>query len=161
MTTAVAAHRHGIRMQGIYPENTLLLAVDGEMLLPDARFDLVNATGRFRFLIEQDCSTETIRSTKHDDTVQRKLRLHDSYQDQSGQRHRVLFVTSRSRERLTHILDAAASIVHNPGRTLFLGVYLSDYVNANDPLMEPLFTDHRGRLHPMLPRLTVALDPLS
>lgn len=154
VATAVAAHRHGYRLHDIHPENTLSLDVNGETLIPDTRFDLLGNGGRFRFLIEQDCSTETIHSTKHDDTVHRKLRLHDAYQDQVGERHRVLFVTSRSRERLTNILNAAALVVRNPGRTLFLGVYLPDYVAASDPAKEPLFVDHHGRQHALLPSLS-------
>jgi hypothetical protein len=170
VTTAVAAHKHGFRMHDIYPENTLVLDIQGERLLPDTRFDLQgerllpdtrvdlqDAPDRFRFLIEQDCSTETIRSTKHDDTILRKLRLHDAYQDQTGERHRVVFVSSRSRERLVHILDAAASIVRVAERTLFLGVYLADYVNAVDPVREPLFLDHRGQQHALLPQTATSI----
>lgn len=172
VTTAVAAHRHGFRMTDIYPENTPLLDIHGETLIPDARFDVRGTDGQFRFLIEQDCSTETIRSTKHDDTIHRKLRLHDAYQDQIRERHRVVFVTSRSRQRLANILDAATMIVRNPERTLFLGVYLPDYVNAVDPVRESLFVDHRGRRHALLPglaseirvadslSLTASLEPL-
>jgi len=151
VTTAVAAHKRGFRMHDIHPENTLVLDINGERLLPDSRFDLLDDASRFRFLIEQDCSTETIRSTKHDDTIHRKLRLHDAHQDQTGERHRVVFVSSRSRERLVNILDAAATVVRYPERTLFLGVYLPDYVNALDPVGEPLFLDHRGRRHALLP----------
>lgn len=153
VTTAVAAQRHGFRLSDVYPENTLVLDVNGETLIPDARFDLRRDGGRFRFLVEQDCSTETIRSTKHDDTIHRKLRLHDAHRDQSADPHRVVFVSSRSRERLANILDAAAAVVHNPDRTLFLGVYLPDFVHAADPVGEPLFFDHRGRRHALLPLL--------
>jgi len=160
VTTAVAAHRHGFRLSEIYPENTLILDVNGESLIPDTRFDLVGPGGRFQFLIEQDCSTETIRSKRHDDTIHRKLRLHDAYQEQAANRHRVVFVTSRSRQRLTHILDTAASVVRNPERTLFLGVYLPDYVQSVDPIGESLFLDHRGRWHTLLPNLTMAAEPL-
>ncbi|MBL9084980.1 MAG: replication-relaxation family protein [Planctomycetales bacterium] len=153
VTTAVAAHRHGFRLHDIHPENMLVLDVNGELLIPDTRFDLLGTGGRFQFLIEQDCSTETIRSMKHDDTIHRKLRLHDAYRDLSAERHRVVFVTSRSRERLKNILDAAAGVVRNQDRTLFLGIYLADYVHAADPVRESLFLDHRGRRHSLLPRL--------
>lgn len=150
VTTAVAAQRRGFRMSETYPENTLILNVNGEVLIPDTRFDLVRDDQTYRFLIEQDCSTETIRSAKHDETIHRKLRLHDAYQDEVEQRHRVVFVASRSRERLKNILNAAANVVRNPHRTLFLGVYLRDYVNANDPLGEKLFLDHRGKRQALL-----------
>lgn len=149
--TAVAAHRHGFRLHDVHPENTLRLDVNGEQLIPDHRFDLLGTDARYRFLIEQDCSTETIRSTKHDDTIHRKLRLHDAHQDIARERHRVVFVTTRSRSRLTNILAAAAAIVRNRDRTLFLGVYLPDYLNASDPVGESLFQDHRGRRLPLIP----------
>ncbi len=160
VATAVAAFRNGFRMQEVYPENTCILDVSGEQLVPDHRFDLVRNEQHLRFLIELDCSTETIRSLKHDDTVHRKLRLYEAYQDQSSARHRVVFVTSRSRERLTNILTAAATVVRNPDRTLFLGVYLSDYLQADDPVTVPLLLDHRGWQHPLLPCLTAASEPV-
>jgi hypothetical protein len=153
VTAAVAAHRHGFRLYDVHPENTLVLDVNGELLLPDCRFDLLGEHSRYRFLIEQDCSTETIHSAKHDDTIDRKLRLYDAHQDVAGERHRVVFVSSRSRDRVTHILDAAASIVRNPQRTLFLGVFLTDFVTAADPVGEPLLLDHRGQRHALLPGL--------
>lgn len=156
--TAVAAQRYDFRLYDVHPENTLVLDVNGERLIPDNRFDLVGGKARYRFLIEQDCSTETIHSAKHDDTIHRKLRLHDAYQDGSGERHRVVFVTTRSRSRLTNILAAAAAVVRNPQRTLFLGVYLPDYLAADDAVGEPLFFDHRGRRHALLPG--VANDPV-
>jgi len=151
VTTAVAAKRHGFRLADIHPENTLVLDINGEQLIPDTRFDLLGPEAGYRFFIEHDCSTETIHSTKHDDTIHRKLRLYDVNQDVSGDRHRVLFVTARSRERLTNSLDAAAAVVRNPQRTLFLGVYLPDYLAAADPVGELLFLDHRGRRHGLVP----------
>jgi len=156
VATAVAALRHGFRMHDVHPENTLILDVNGERLIPDNRFDLLGGDARYRFLIEQDCSTETIHSAKHDDTINRKLRLHDAYQDACGERHRVVFVTTRSRSRLTNILAAAAAVVRNPQRTLFLGVYLPDFIAATDPVGEPLFLDHRGRRHALLPGIAVS-----
>ena len=159
VTTAAAAHNRGLRMHDVHPENTLVLDINGERLLPDARFDLLGSAGHFRFLIEQDCSTETIRSAKHDDTIHRKLRLHDAHQDQTPERHRVVFVSSRSRERLVNILAAAVTVMRNLERTLFLGVYLPDYVNAADPVGEELFLDHRGRRHALLPNVVPASDP--
>jgi hypothetical protein len=158
VTTAVAAHKHGYRLHNVHPENTLVLDVNGERLIPDTSFDLASQGSAFRYLIEQDCSTETIRSAKHDDTIDRKLRLHDAYQDLSGERHRVVFVTSRSRERVKNILTAAATLVRNPQRTLFLGVYLPDFLNAADPVGEPLFLDHRGRQHAFLPDIPAWLQ---
>ncbi len=116
-----------------------------------------------RFLIELDCSTETIRSLKHDDTVHRKLRLYEAYQDQSSARIGVVFVTSRSRERLTNILTAAATVVRNPDRTLFLrrlSVGYSQTISGVTTRDCPLLLDHRGWQHPLLPCLTAASEPV-
>lgn len=151
VATAVAAQRAGYRLVDINPENTFAIDIDGERLLPDLRFDLQTDSGRFRFLVEIDCSTETIQSAKHDQTLTRKLRLHDAYQDRSGERHRVLFVCTRSHERVSHILAVAASVVRNSHRTLFLGIHLPAYLAATEPLADQLFSDHRGRKHPLVP----------
>lgn len=45
-------------------------------------------------------------------------------QDQITERHRVVFEHPRRR----------GDVVRNPDRTLFLGVYFPDYVNAPDPI---------------------------
>ena len=101
--SAVAAHAQGFRIVDVHPENTFVAVVNGETLVPDHRFDLLNGAGeRYRYLIELDNSTETIRSVKHEqETWQRKIRLHDAYQDQCDQRHRVVVVTTRSRDDST------------------------------------------------------------
>ncbi|MBC8113354.1 MAG: hypothetical protein H7062_03175, partial [Candidatus Saccharimonas sp.] len=60
------------------------------------------------------------------------------------QRYLVLFVTTRSRDRLTHILDLAGQVMRNPQRTVFVGVALDEYLNSDDPCGAALLTDHRG-----------------
>lgn len=150
---AVAAHTHGFRIVDVYPENTFVAVVNGESLVPDHRFDLVNQGGeRYRYLIELDNSTETIRSPKHEqETWQRKIRLHDAYRDQSDQRHRVVVVTTRSRARLNNILDAAAGVVRLPQRTLFVGVHLPDFLACDDAARAPCLVDHHHRQVSLLP----------
>jgi len=151
--STVAAHAGGFRIVDVHPENTFVADVNGEKLIPDHRFDLVNGAGeRYRYLIELDNSTETIHSVKHEqETWQRKIRLHDAYQDQCAQRHRVVVVTTRSRARLDNILDAAAGLVRNRQRTLFVGVYLPDYLAAVDAARSPCFVDHLRRRASLLP----------
>lgn len=154
--TAVAAHARGFGMLDVHPENTFAVEIDGEKLLPDHRFDLANAAGeRYRFLIELDNSTETIYSQRDADSWQRKIRLHDRWQDLAGERHRVVVVTTRSRKRCRNILDAVGRGVRNPQRTLFYGVYLPDYLAAIDAVGQACFTDQRGRAVSLLPPLRV------
>ena len=68
------------------------------------------------FFVELDNSTERIRSQKELESWERKIRFYDEYQYASGRRYRVLVVTTRSTERLSHILAAAAELVRNPRR---------------------------------------------
>ncbi|HUY33169.1 MAG TPA: replication-relaxation family protein [Pirellulales bacterium] len=158
--TAVAAHPKGFRMIDVHPENTFVADVAGELLVPDHRFDLVNSEGqRFRYLIELDNSTETIYSAKHEkETWHRKIRLHDAYQDQCDDRHRVVVVTTRSRARLDNILNAAAQLVRNPLRTLFIGTYLLDYLATTDAAFRPCLFDHRHRMVSLLPQFAASLS---
>jgi hypothetical protein len=151
--SAAAAHVQGFRIVDVHPENTFVAVVNGETLVPDHRFDLVNGAGeRYRYLIELDNSTETIRSVKHEqETWQRKIRLHDAYQDQCDQRHRVVVVTTRSRARLDNILDAAAAAVRVPQRTLFVGVHLPEYLACDDAARAPCLVDHHRRHVSLLP----------
>lgn len=151
--TAVTAQARGFRMVDVHPENTFVADVNGEKLVPDHRFDLINAAGeRYRYLVELDNSTETIYSPRHEqDTWHRKIRLHDAYQDQCPERHRVVVVTTRSRARLQNIMDAAARIARNPQRTLFIGGYLPDYLATVDAAGEPCLVDHRQHQKTLLP----------
>lgn len=155
--TAVAAHTHDFRMIDVHPENTFVANIAGEQLVPDHRFDLVNDAGqRFRYLVELDNSTETIYSAKHEkDTWHRKIRLHDAYQDQCSERHRVVVVTTRSRARLDSILSAASQIIRNNHRTLFIGTHLPAYLSIDDAAVEESFVDHRKDSVSLIPRSTI------
>ncbi|HZZ26990.1 MAG TPA: replication-relaxation family protein [Pirellulales bacterium] len=156
--TAVAAHIRGFRIVDVHPENTFVANVNGETMVPDHRFDLMNGEGeRYRYLVELDNSTETIYSPRHEkETWHRKIRLHDAYQDQCTQRHRVVVVTTRSRARLNNIMDAAARMARNPQRTLFIGAYLPDYLATVDAAGELCLIDHRRKHVALLPDPTVA-----
>ena len=145
--TLVAAHRRGVRLQNFYPESALRLHVGDDTAFPDAAFELVTPhRQQFNYLVELDNGTERVRSQKQDDSLQRKIRFYDRLQDRSyPHRFRVLFVTTRSRERLRHILDAASQSLRNARRSLVYGVYLLDYLKEPDALSSPCFCDHRNR----------------
>lgn len=151
--TAVAADNRHYRMQGFYRENTLKLTVGAETLLPDCAFELASAQGRqLNFVVELDNSTETVRSEKDTESWNRKIRLYDELQERSfPRRFRVLIVTTRSSDRLTHILEAARSTVRNQKRSLFYGVHLAHYLGQQDAVVAPCFRDHSGRPASLLP----------
>ena len=85
--------------------------------------------------------------------MERKIRLYDQFQDTCPNRFRVLFVTTRSAERLDHILDAAGKLVHNPRRSLVYGATLGDLLAHTDPILTPCFRDHRQQALPLIPAL--------
>ena len=151
--TSVAAHSFGVTMSNFYRENTLCLNVGDDTLYPDCAFELVTPHRRqFNFLVELDNGTERVRSTKDVESWQRKIRLYDHLQRQSyPNRFRVLIVTTRSPERLRHILDAAASLVTNRQRSLFYGVYLPDYLGQPHAVCSACFRDHRWQPVSLLP----------
>ena len=133
-------------------ENTLRLDIGAESLFPDAAFELVATDDRaFSFHVELDNGTERIRSQKHIDSWERKIRLYDAYQDRCDGRFRVLVVTTRSRDRLHHILDAANALVRNPQRSLFYGIDLTSFVGESNPLFSPCFRDRRGNAVSLIP----------
>jgi hypothetical protein len=153
--TAVAAHRQGIRMVNFYRENTLRLVVGDEAIFPDCAFELASPAGlKFNFLVELDNGTERVRSQKDAESWQRKIRLYDGLQNESyPHRFRVLVVTTRSGDRLRHILDTAATGMHNPRRTLFYGVHLQDYLAEPDAACAPCLRDHRNLPVVLVPRV--------
>lgn len=148
--TFVAAHRLGIEVRYFARENSVRMEAAGSVLYPDCAFQLFTPTGRaFNFVVELDNGTERIRSPQDIESIERKLRGYDLHQSSIPSfdhgRFVVLFVTTRSSDRLTHILQAAARIMRNPKRTLFLGATLSAFLNHDAPLTAPLFLSPTGR----------------
>ena len=119
--TAVAAHRSGVDFTGFYRENTLCLRVGDDCLYPDTAFQLVEPDGsEFGFFTEIDAGTERIASPKDVESWERKIRLYDRLQDQNPKRFRVLIVSTRSRERVRHILDLAGTLTAKPAPVALL-----------------------------------------
>ena len=162
--TAVSAHRSGVDFTGFYRENTLRLQIGDECLFPDNAFQLIEREGSdFGFFTEIDAGTERIRSPKDVESWERKIRLYDRFQDVSLKRFRVLIVSTRSRERVTHILDLAGTLVRNPQRSLFYGISLPEYLAAAEPLRSACFRDHHGEPATLLPERSLiqpAWNPL-
>jgi hypothetical protein len=144
--TAVAAHRRGLVFTGFSRENTLKLTIGSEALFPDCAFQLIEPGGiARRFMVEIDAGSERIYSPKDTESWERKIRFYDRYQDSNPERFRVLILTTRSGERATHILHAAARLLRNPHRSLFYACHLPAYLGQIDPLGVPCFRDHRGK----------------
>jgi hypothetical protein len=156
--TAWAAHHSGVRFTGFYRENTIRLSAEGHSLYPDASFVLVRKDGtHLRFFAEIDNGTERVRSQKEADSIERKIRTYDAFQDsRPSDRFRVLFISAQNcRERLHHMLETAAGVMRNPGRTLFYGVTLVDYLASGLGVTAPLFLDHRGDRQSLVPEMKI------
>jgi hypothetical protein len=150
--TFVAAHGSRIKISDFSPENTVRLDVGDEALFPDCCFRLVDSSGAiFNFVCELDNSTESVRSASALDNWQRKVRLYEAYQDHCASRFRVLVLTTKSQDRLAHILAVAREHARNPSRQLFYGVYLPDYLAAPDALTRSCFMDHDRERVALLP----------
>jgi hypothetical protein len=143
--TLRASHRSGVRFTEFYRENTLRLTVGEESLYPDSSFQLIADDRPLNFLVEIDNHTETIRSPKDTDSWERKLRLYDRLQDSIKNRFRVLAITTRSSDRLRHILATAAGVLRNPQRSLIYGIDLPTFIGEEEPLHRNVFRDHFNR----------------
>lgn len=161
--TVVSAHRRGVRLQNVYPENALRLRLGEETAFPDAAFELVTpCKQQFNFLVELDNGTERVRSQKDTESIERKVRFYDRLQTHNSRRRfRVIFLTTRSPERLGHILDAAADLVRDRHRSLVYAAHLADYVRQPDALCTRCFRDTRRQRVSLLPAQTVKALPAN
>jgi len=147
----VGANRAGIPIDDFRRENALRLNVGEESLYPDAAFTLPAPTGRFRFYLELDNRTETVRVGNSLDSWGRKVQFYEKYQDAQADRFRVLAITTGGPERLRHMLDCAEELARNPRRSLIYGITCVDFLRANDPLVSPCFYNHLGQSVALLP----------
>ena len=159
----VSACRLGLRLVNFRPENTFPLTHE-RTIWPDAYFELENAAGRrFAYCLEIDCSTESLMSLSDDATTWiGKHRVYDAVQSRLGRtsRFRTLTVTTRSEDRMRHILDLFAQETDIPNRQLVLGVYLDRFLREHHALETPIFRDHRGRWLSLLPPAGETLPPI-
>lgn len=156
--TFVSAHKQGMTVRHFARENSVKLEAGGFTVYPDCAFQIRTQDERtFHYCIELDNGTERVRSKLDTESIERKLRGYDAHQSQFAaddpNRYLVLFVTTRSQDRLRHILDLAALVMKNPNRTVFVGVSLSDYLACGDPLRQAVITDHRGLKRTLVPIL--------
>ena len=155
--TTVLAHQSSTSLADFYAENTLCLRLDKECLYPDSAFRLRTADGQdFSFFVELDNGTQPIHPPKDVESWQRKLRFYQRFQDEARERFRVLLVSTRSSQRLEHLLSTAAALAKVPERSLCYGVTLAAYLTARNPLVEACFRNHRGEPVALLPRATAS-----
>ena len=152
---SVTAHRAGVELREFWRENSLQIPSSDLTLRPDCAFQLRRADGRpFHFVVELDCSTERLRTPRNVESIERKIRGYDRHQGAfdalDPQRYLVLFITTRSRDRLDHILELAKDVMENPDRTVFIGATLRDFLNS-DPFRDSVLKNHRGLQRMIIP----------
>ena len=148
----VDAFQQGIRVRGFYRENGLELHLGSRSLKPDCAFQLLDREGQsYNYLVEIDCGTEPVRSTKQRESLEQKIRFYDDYQDQSDKRFRVLMLFAQPSSRMEHFCNAAVQCVRNPNRTLFYSTTIPDFIHCDDALTEPIFLDRNQRLRSVVP----------
>lgn len=155
---AVIGQRQGISLRRFARENSVRIQSDGFTLFPDAAFQLAAADARaFNFVVELDNGTERVRSQQDIESISRKIQGYDAHQAAfdafDPRRYVVLFVTTRSQLRLTHIMRTARDLMKNPQRLVFLGVDLETFLKCDNPVTSPCFCDHRGKRFPLVPAI--------
>lgn len=149
--THAAAHCGHATLVGFWRENELRLSRQGQMMQPDCAFRLQGSDGRiYNYLVEIDCGSEPVRSSKHRESLEQKIRFYDGYQDGSTHRFRVLVLFTKSVSRLARFLETVSDTVTNQQRQTFYGATMADYLGARDPLCQPVFFDHHLRPRPLL-----------
>lgn len=147
-----AAHRHGVLVTNCHPENTVPINGDGPILYPDFLFSLRTAAGDcFSFCVELDNGTEPIVSRTSRDSLLWKMRRYEERHYESGGRFRVLFVTTRSFDRVRNIVHAAGESVLEPRRSIFLSTTLDNVLRSSTPLTSRVFRDQQGRGVALIP----------
>jgi hypothetical protein len=144
-------------------ENSVKLQADPFTLYPDSAFVVRRSDGRtFSFVVELDNGSERVRSKQDVESIERKLRGYDAHQSKYDKfdpdRYLVLFITTRSENRLQYILDVAAEVMSQPQRRVFVGVGLKRLLDV-DPFQESVFTDHRGLKRQIISMNELNLNP--
>ena len=151
----VEAHRNDAELIHFARENSVKLVADPFTLYPDSAFVIRRSDGRtFSFVVEFDNGTERVRSKQDVESIERKIRGYDAHQSKydahDPERYLVLFITTRSEQRLQYILDVAAEVMTQPQRRVFVGCELGNFLNS-DPFHVPVFVDHRGLRRTIVP----------
>lgn len=132
-------------------EHQCVLRCGEQAIHPDAGFQLrLNSGAYFRYYVEIDNSTERVRSSLVPDAWERKLRLYERIAESGEERFRVLIVTTKSKDRLHHILRASHELLTNKQKSLICGTYLANFLSSERGLESPCFLDHHQRPVPLI-----------
>ena len=147
--------KNGVTLNSFARENSVQLKTNATALYPDCAFQITGLSSmQFNFCVELDNGTERVRTNQDVESLERKMRGYDAHQSQfdadDPRRYLVLLITTRSKIRLQHMLDAAAAVMKNPQRTVFLGCDLSTLL-AGNPFHDAVFRDHRGLKRTLIP----------
>lgn len=161
--TAVTAKRTGVTFRNAYAENEYVISEGEETLRLDGRFTLATGDVSRTYNVELDNSTESILSARDGDSIERKLKRLERFDSRFDARHPdraiTLFVTTRSWDRLEHILDAAVTLLRNPDRSLIYGVHLPDFLLTETPLTSEVFLNQRRKPVALLPSVIPTSGP--
>lgn len=151
----VTARQNGAELLHFARENSVKIEVPPFVMYPDCAFVIRRKDGKsFPFVVELDNGTERVRSKQDVESIERKLRGYDAHQASfdahDPNRYLVVFVTTRSETRLKNILTAAANVMLQPQRRVFVGAELSTFLSA-DPFAVSLLEDHRGLKRQLIP----------
>ena len=142
------AFRHGWSIENFQRENSVRFEAAGRPLLPDACFQIRTKDRLLNFVVELDNGTERVRSRQDVESIQRKIQRYDLHASQNradADRYFVLFVTTRSSQRVNNIVSTAQEVMRNAQRSLFYTTNLDDFLITGDLLQDRVFIDNTGR----------------
>ena len=161
----VVAHRTGGEIRHFTRENSVTIKTATITLRPDAGFQIWLNARAYNFVVELDNGTERVRSRIDVESIERKIRGYDAHSQSlaayDSSRYVVLFVTTRSPERLKHLMAAADSIMQNSQRTLFLGGNLDVLLNREALLTDCCFLTPQFSHTSMIPKVRASSGKIT
>ncbi len=133
-------------------DNQVRLSSGTETFVPDATFGL-KAKGRppQHYLVEVDCGSEPVYSTRQRDSLRKKLSLYYAHEAASKNTYRVLFLFAEATPRVAHFLKLAREMTPDPRRHIVMAAVLDSFLEHANPLQWPIFLNHDQRLVSLLP----------
>ena len=147
-----SAHTAGLDIPFLLGDNQVRLSSGKETFIPDTVFGLKQKRKTPQhYLVELDCGTEPVYSSKQRDSLQKKLSLYYAHEAASENTYRVLFLFTEATPRVAHFLCLARELAPDPRRHIVMAAVLDSILDHAAPLQWPLFLDHDQRLVSLLP----------